>query len=167
MHQGLKLKSSICFLLSIAELLKAEDDGSRFACLACPLLWRHAVWDSKLPRKQSTRSAVPRSVLLQLILLDRPFSTAHITGYTLTPPESQEHLIPEQGMSDKSAPETAEACVNWYRRGTEIQALSERESVQRRIPPSRLKTRVLNIIALQQETETGTAGLLSLRISRQ
>lgn len=53
-QQGLKLQCSVCFLLSVAELLKAKGDGSRFSCLAWPLVWWHTGEDSRLPRKQST-----------------------------------------------------------------------------------------------------------------
>lgn len=44
--------------------------------------------------------------------------------------------------------------------GTDEALKSKQKSVQGRIPPSRLKTCVLNITALQEVTETGTAELV-------
>lgn len=54
MQQGLKLQRPLSFLLCTAELLKAQDDGSRFSCLTWPLVWWHTAGNSRLPRRQST-----------------------------------------------------------------------------------------------------------------
>lgn len=158
MHQGLKIGSPVCFLLRTAELLKAKGAGNRFLWSPCPLVWWHTGWDSKLPRKQSNRK--PRDQLPLILYCCRSFHLTNLWAlHALLAIPSL--LLKAKSISYLSkihliTPETPETCVKpvyWW--GTEIQALSEQKSVQRRIPASSLKIFVLSVTAFQQETKTG------------
>lgn len=78
MQQGLKLQCPVCFLLHIAELLKAEDDRSRFLLPESDgTLWGTA--GSQGSRALGSQEAAA-PVLLQVMSLDKPLSPVHIPG---------------------------------------------------------------------------------------
>lgn len=146
MHQGLKLESPICFLLSIAELLKAKGDGSRFTCLACPLVWWHVGWDSPNVLHSAAVHFTWQTFKLCIHYRLYPYSP----WKPGVPHTWAGHVWKLNTRNHRSTMLT----------GTDEALKSKQKSVQGRIPPSRLKTCVLNITALQEVTETGTAELV-------